>query len=254
MARGAHARGKRIAFGDGRRIIWHNNAHQIYQGNPNVVPPGSVRDRGIAWISYYQGSRLYGTPRPGGWRWNKDFRAIPGEMFFTPQEITRAADKMPAGAVLIEPHVKPTAVNKRWPFDRYQYVANRLLSDGHLVAQFNYGEQMLTGVRSIPSPDFRTSVAMLARCSLYIGPEGGLHHGAAAVGTPAVVIFGGFIHPMTTGYATHVNLFGADEACGNIGQCQHCRYAMHAIAAEQVYEAAKGILNETSQRVLATGS
>jgi len=95
---------------------------------------------------------------------------------------------------------------------------------------------------------------MLARCSLYIGPEGGLHHGAAAVGTPAVVIFGGYIHPTTTGYAAHVNLFGADEACGNTTECQHCKLAMDAITVDQVYEAAKGILSETSQRLLVARS
>jgi hypothetical protein len=246
MARGARARGKRIAFGEGRRILWHANAHLIFSGNPNVAPPGSERDRDIVWISHYQGHRLYGTPRPGGWNWNKDFRAKPGELFFTPAELARAAEKMPLGAVLIEPHVKPLAVNKRWGWERYREVAHRLQLDGHHVVQFNYGQQIIGSVTPITSPDFRTSIAMLARCSLYIGPEGGLHHGAAAdpVNTPAVVIFGGYIHPMTTGYATHVNLFGADEACGNTGQCSHCRAAMDRITVEQVFEAAQGILNE----------
>lgn len=253
IARGARARGKRIAFGDGRRIHWHANAHQIYQDNPNVAPPGCERDPDIAWISHYQGNRLYGTPRPGGWKWDPNFRATPGEMFFTPQEIARAAEKMPQGAILVEPHVKALAPNKRWPFDRFKWVAKRLAAEGHQVVQFNYGVRLLPGAVPIMSPDFRTSLAMMARCSLYIGPEGGLHHGAAAVGTKAVVIFGGYIHPMTTGYATHVNLFGADEACGNNTECRHCQQAMDAITVEHVYEAAKGLLRETGQRILVTG-
>ncbi len=243
LARGAKSRGKRIAFGDGRRIHWHANAHLIYQGNPNVAPPGAERDADITWISHYPGCRVYGTPRPGGWRWDKNFRATPGEMFFSPQEIDRAAFKMPAGAILIEPHVKPMAPNKRWPWERYKAVAKQLMHDGHQVAQCSYGQRMLPDVTPITSPDFRTSLAMLARCSLYIGPEGGLHHGAAAVGVSAVVIFGGYISPSTTGYSTHVNLFGADEACGNTGECRHCRHAMDAITAEQVFEAARRILD-----------
>lgn len=254
MARGARARGKRIAFGDGRRILWHANAHQVYQGNPNVAPPGSERDRDIAWIWHYQGRRLYGTPRPGGWEWNKGFHATPGEMFFTPQELARAAEKMPTGAVLIEPHVKASAPNKRWGWDRYREVAHRLQLDGHHVVQFNYGQRIIGGGTPVSSPDFRTSLAMLARASLYIGPEGGLHHGAAAVNTQAVVIFGGYIHPMTTGYASHVNLFGAHEACGNTGECSHCTQAMDRITVEQVFEAAKGILRETGSRLLAARS
>lgn len=246
MAKGARARGKRIAFGDGRRIHWHANAHQIYQGNPNVAPPGSERDRDIAWIAHYTAHRLYGTPRNGGWKWDRNFRAIPGEMYFTPQELERAVFKMPAGAILIEPHVKPLAVNKRWPWERYKEVAKQLMRDGHQVVQFNYGVRMLPDVTPVTSPDFRTSLAMLVRCSLYIGPEGGLHHGAAVeqVNTPAVVIFGGYIHPMTTGYASHVNLFGADEACGNSAECNHCRHAMQQITADHVYQAARGILND----------
>jgi ADP-heptose:LPS heptosyltransferase len=244
LARGARLRGKRIAFGDGRRIIWDANAHQVYLDNPNVAHPGSERDGNIEWLHHYKGVRLYGTPRPGGWRWNADFHATPGEMFFTPQELERATFKMPAGAVLIEPHVKALAPNKRWPWERYKAVTKQLVRDGHQVVQFNYGQRIVPGATAISSPDFRTSLAMLASCSLYIGPEGGLHHGAAAVGTSAVVIFGGYIHPMTTGYATHVNLFGADEACGNNRECAHCRQAMDAIEAEQVLQAARGILDD----------
>ncbi|WP_194474532.1 glycosyltransferase family 9 protein [Bradyrhizobium sp. CCBAU 51753] len=242
MARGARARGKRIAFGDGRRIIWSTESHQIYQGNENVAPPADSQFRDLIWIPHYKGVRLYGTPRSGGWTWNLDFRSIPGEIFLTDQEKALAAAKMPAGAVLIEPHVKAMAPNKRWPWDRFQEVATRLLRSGHRVVQFSYGQQLLAGVTPIASPSFRASLAMMARCALYIGPEGGLHHGAAAVGTTAVVIFGGYIHPMTTGYATHVNLFGADEACGNTGACEHCRRAMARISADEVFGAAARLL------------
>ncbi|MCC8945999.1 hypothetical protein H8A97_13040 [Bradyrhizobium sp. Arg62] len=242
MARGARARGKRVAFGDRHRIIWSVESHQIYQGNANVAPPGDARYLDLIWIPHYKGVRLYGTPRPGGWKWNPDFRSIPGEIFFTPQELAFAEARMPAGAVVIEPHVKPMAVNKRWPLERFQEVARRLLRAGHRVVQFSYGQPVLAGVMPISSPTFRTSLAMMARAGLYIGPEGGLHHGAAAVGTTAVVIFGGYIHPMTTGYATHVNLFGSDEACGNTGACEHCRRAMRAIEAEEVFSAAARLL------------
>jgi hypothetical protein len=66
-----------------------------------------------------------------------------------------------------------------------------------------------------------------------------MHHGAAAVGTPAVVIFGGFIPPAVVGYDMHVNLTGGAEACGSLNKCLHCRAAMEKISVEEVYQAVK---------------
>lgn len=79
-----------------------------------------------------------------------------------------------------------------------------------------------------------------------MGCEGGMHHGSAAVGIPAVVLFGGFIHPRTTGYESHANIFTGGRACGSIKPCAHCRQAMLAISVERVLgEAHKLILDKT---------
>jgi FkbM family methyltransferase len=58
------------------------------------------------------------------------------------------------------------------------------------------------------------AAGVLSGASLLISPEGGLHHAAAALGVRAVVIFGGFISPATTGYALHTNLFTAARPAG----------------------------------------
>ena len=68
-------------------------------------------------------------------------------------------------------------------------------------------------------------------------PEGGLHHAAAALGMPAVVIFGGMTSPANTGYDGHVNLFdpaGGESPCGQRVACAHCRAAMAAIRPDVV--------------------
>ncbi len=247
MARGSQARGERVAFGDRERnrVVWSRESHLIYQGNPNIIPPGIspfAKDFATVWIPHYKGVRLYGKPRHGGWRWDYSFRAKPGEVMLTPQEVARAEEKMPRGAILIEPHVKPTAPNKRWPWERYLSISQRLQRHGLRVAQFSYGSPILAGALPVASPDFRTSIAMLALCSIYIGPEGGLHHAAAAVGTPAVVIFGGYIPPLLTGYDFHTNIAGTDEPCGNNLECAHCRKAMAKIEVDEVFYAATRIL------------
>jgi hypothetical protein len=242
VARGAHARGKRIAFGNGQRIIWHDNAHQIFRGNPNVAPPGSEGAHDLEWVAHYPSNRLYHRGRESD-RWIfSDWRAVPGQVFFTKEEEHIA--KTFQVDVVIEPSVKRMAPNKQWPVERYQAVATALTQKGYRVAQFMGGRASgwLEGVMPVPTNSFRAALAKLARVRLYVGPEGGLHHGAAALAVPGVVIFGGFTHPRNTGYDLHRNLFVGDEPCGRQGPCEHCNAAMSAIAVDQVIEPALEML------------
>jgi ADP-heptose:LPS heptosyltransferase len=243
MARGARARGKRIAFGDGRRILWDSRSEPIFNGNPNVARPGLEADPNLEWVGFYKGHRIYNTQDTvkDRWVWNLDFHAEPGEMFFSPRE-RRDAERFGKGFVLIEPSVerwKKSAANKDWGQERYQQVASLLLGAGYEVAQFRHDKDPpLEGVRQLVTRDIRDALAILGHAALYIGPEGGLHHGAAAAGIPAVVLFGGFIPPSVTGYADHANLTGGAEACGSLHLCRHCQDAMRAISVDEVHAAA----------------
>lgn len=243
MARGAKARGKRIAFGDGHRIRWDQNSEVIFRGNPNIAQPGSERAADLEWVAYFKGSRIYNQHDVSAnrWIWNYDFRPIPGEVFLTDRE-RRLAERFGADFIVIEPNVemwKTSGPNKDWGLAKYQALADRLKRD-HRVVQFRHakGGPALTGVEHLPTTDFRDALAILQRASLYVGPEGGLHHGAAAMGVEGVVIFGGFIPPSVTGYDLHTNLTGGAEACGSLSPCRHCRKAMEAISVEDVLEAA----------------
>lgn len=248
LARGAAAGGRRIAFGDGKRIIWDHNSPVIFRGNANIAPPGSEHRHDIQWVDFYKGHRVYNHHDEAAkrWVWNMDFRPTPGEIFLDP------AEKALGGAigekfVLIEPFVvarKPAGLNKDWGRVKYQQVANRLMADGHQLVQLSYGAGApLSGVRIVTTRSFREAVAVLSRAGLYLGPEGGLHHAAAAFGIPGVVIFGGFVPPQVTGYEIHRNLTGGAEACGSLYPCRHCRAALTAITVDEVYSAASEILN-----------
>lgn len=238
MARGAKARGKRIAFGDGRRVIWDKHSDIIFRDNPNIARPGTERRTDIEWVHYYKGSRIYNRQDGDRWVWNMDFRATPGEIYQTQGE-KQDGRRFGAGFVLIEPNVedwKSSAPNKDWGLEKYQALANKL--KGRLL-QFSHGKRRLRGVETITAKDFRDALGIMANARLYIGPEGGLHHGAAAMGTKAVVLFGGFIPPQVTGYETHENLTGGAEACGSLKPCDHCRKAMDNISVEEVLAAVK---------------
>lgn len=244
MARGAKDRGKRIAFGDGERIIFSPWSEQIFRHNPNIAHPGDERDGDIEWIRHHKGHRLYNSMNASRtrWVWNMDFRPIAGEVLFDEHEL-RFAEEIGSGFIVLEPNVpwhKSVAANKDWGAQKYKAVAAELAGEGREVVQFSYqhGRVVCAGARQVKAPSFRHALAALARAALYIGPEGGLHHGAAAVGVPAVVLFGGFIPPEVTGYSTHTNLTGGAMACGKLTRCSHCRAAMGAISVEKVLRSA----------------
>ena len=240
LARGFRARGKLAAFGDGKRILWGPFSAEMFQGNPNIAKPGSERNENIEWVANYKGNRVYNKYSNGKWHWNMDFKVTPGELYFSEWEKHQAAQSMLADFVVVEPNVewhKAVAPNKDWGAANYDELTRRLLADGHRVVQFIHknSRRRLRGVTTIEHHKFRQAIAMLKRASLYIGPEGGMHHAAAAVGTDAVVIMGGFIPPSVVGYDGHINLTGGAEACGTIGECAHCRIAMAKISVDEVW-------------------
>jgi Glycosyltransferase family 9 (heptosyltransferase) len=246
LARGAAARGRRIGFGDGRRLLWGPWCQEAFKNNPNIARRAD--DPAIEWIAYYKGHRGYNRPDSARrrWIWNYDFKAKPGEFFFDAKE---REWKRP-GSVLIEPNVpwhKSVAVNKDWGLDRYQCLADMLRRAGWRVLQTSFGKARLTEVEVIAVASFRQAAAVLTGVDLAIVPEGGLHHAAAAVGTPAIVIFGGFIPPQVTGYATHINLTGGMEACGSWDRCAHCRAALDKIEVEDVYVRADAALHQRNE-------
>ena len=252
MARGAYARGKRIAFGDGITIHWSHFSEMVFRNNPNVAPPGNELDSNLEWIKYYKGHRIYNIPHTQNnrWQWNHDFRPTPGEFFFSDEELAFAESWRGRDFVVVEPNVpayKSVAPNKQWDHSRFLDVTHRLKADGHEVVQFVHGGgYVLPGILPVATPDFRRALAVLAHSRLFIGAEGGMHHGAAAVGVKAVVIFGGFIPPQVTGYDFHINIATAPPACGFWVPCDHCYKALKTITVEQVYSAARSLIDDAA--------
>lgn len=239
-------RGVKIAFGDGRRVIWDKHSELVFRNNPNIVFQGNERVGKIEWVSFYKGSRGYNRQGDGHWIWNPVWRCVPGEIYFGRGERAEGR-RIGGGFVVIEPNVVPwksSAANKRWPFERYQAVADALIADGVKVIQFVNpdGEPMLKNVRPVSAKGFRDAAAILQNAILYLGAEGGMHHAAAALGVGGVVMFGGWIPPQVTGYENHANMVGSDHFCGSFEACPHCADAMKAISVEAVYHAAKNQL------------
>jgi ADP-heptose:LPS heptosyltransferase len=247
FAKGAKARGKRMAFGDAKTKRYGVSPWQeiIFKNNPNIAWPRDVNAPDIEWCPYCKGNRGYNRAGPNRrWLWNYKYKVQPGEFFFTSEELTFASG-VKKGFVLVEPHVpkhKSCAPNKDWGFDRYQAVADLLLRDGYEVIQFRHHDYpTLARVKLRDTQSIRYSAAAMRRASFIVCPEGGTHHAAAAVGARAVVIIGGFTPASIIGYDFHTNLVGNTiEACGSLERCEHCISAMKSISVEEVYAAALG--------------
>lgn len=168
-------------------------------------------------------------------RFNLAYRAMPAELKLTSAEVAFAAQY--SDRIILEPHVKPEAPpGKQWGWVRWSKLAAQLIEHGHRVTQLGpAGTRSLAGAELIETPTFRHAAAVLAVARAAVFPEGGLHHAAAAVGLPAVVIFGGYTPVEVTGYGIHINLgaSGAD-ACGMRVRCKHCETWMANITTEQV--------------------
>ena len=92
--------------------------------------------------------------------------------------------------------------------------------------------------RRIKTQNFREALLILSQAKMFIGTDGGLHHAAAALGIPAVVIWTGFSSPEHLGYDSHINIHNGEKPCGTYsGICPHCVKIAKSISVERVLNA-----------------
>lgn len=194
--------------------------------------------------------RLFPSRYKGGqcpfWVFDTTYRAKPAPIRLNAAELGIVAEWSARPFVAIEPRLQPDAPPaKQWPVERYAELALRV-GRQHRVMQIGApGSEPLPGLEQLRPRSFREALAYLKAARLYIGPEGGLHHASAAMGTRAVVIFGGFVPPQVTGYPFHVNLTGGETRfCGTKAprRCLHCARAMARITVDEVEAHARRLL------------
>lgn len=183
-----------------------------------IAKPGEAASASVVDSPFNRPYRASFGPHGSHWQ---EYCPFPAEIRFTQSEL-EFASVYGRGFVLVEPHVKALrdgADNKQWGWERFV----TLVSSLPRVQWIQVGRPLLSslpGVVRVPTESFRKACAVLAQAAAYVGPEGGLHHASAALGIPAIVIFGGYISPKVTGYSFHTNLFsGADLGCGRREKC-----------------------------------
>ena len=214
--------------------------HEIWEGNPRLAPPG-FRGKAQTLVDG-PGRRGYIERKTrNGWIWREWICPV-GEIYLSERE--RAFGAAFGQRVILEPNLKQSASpNKQWGWARWAELANLLLAEGYPVAQMGTAKaRRLKGVEFIVTKNFREACAVLAATRLAIVPEGALHHAAATFGTATIVIFGGYISPLQTGYPHQLNLFTGGKPCGNRARCPHCTEAMERIPVAAVFERAVSLL------------
>jgi ADP-heptose:LPS heptosyltransferase len=213
--------------------------HAIWENNPRIATLGEQGN--FQKIKNGGNARPYIVSKtPEKWTW-KAFKPTPGEIYFNQHEIKFAKQFKPQ--IIIQPFLKQRASpNKQW-HHWFEFVKMAHLAGYELTQLAPIGTPNFYNVNMIFTQDFRTACAVLANSVAYVGHEGGLHHAAAALNIPAVVLFGGFISPENTGYDMHRNIFTGGKACGMRIECQHCAKAMDAITPEMVLNHLRELLN-----------
>lgn len=229
FARVAHAKnGLPVGIFDIRGNL---RSHAVWENNPYIITKWD-RKSPITRINNSSGARHYiRTKTESRWFWQEHCEPPPpGELFFSEAELY-AVPLVNDAMVLLEPNNKPGAsVNKDWGFSNWQKLCDLLCAEGLRPVQLGpAGTRVLSGAQLLPTGNFRIACATLASFVAAVLPEGGLHHAAAAVGLPSVVIYGGFISPQQTGYNAHVNIFTGGSPCGMRVSCKHCEKAMRDI-------------------------
>ena len=201
--------------------LWHKGRrveNELYQFMPHVSPNGK-RFEEAPHRGYIQDIRR----NPKQVVFNLDYRPVPSPIVLDPIE---------NDYVIIEPTIKlgaPPA--KLW--HHYQQVVDAI--DAKFLQFCN---KTLDGT-DIKTTTLTEAARLMAGCRLYVGAEGFLHHLAAALGKPAVVIIGAYSPVEVIGYNFHTNIAVNDpEELGHSTKTG----AMDRITPEQVIEACRKLL------------
>ena len=244
----------KFIIGDGYRSYWN----EVFDYNPYIIRGSEAKKyKKIIWIKNYEGNRPYrnyGKNFPkDNYNWKESYKPKKGELFFSQKEIniakqiiTEIKKTTQKKIIFIEPHIKKRLgyENRNWGFHKWETIVQELKKDYEFI-QITYGDRKkIYGCININGLNFRCSAAVLSMCDLFIGPEGGMHHAAAATDKKAIVIFGGHISPNLTGYDFHKNLYidDAQSPCGNKMPCDHCKKCLEKITTKMVIKEIKKII------------
>jgi ADP-heptose:LPS heptosyltransferase len=134
--------------------------------------------------------------------------------------------------------------NKDWPDEYWEDLLDRLTARFSVI-EIGASEQDHDARPDDHYLDLRGKtgleelVAAIGAADLHVGPVSGPVHIAAAVGTPGVVIYGGYEHPVCSGYPWNINLYSPVHCapCWLRSPCPYDKDCLSRIKPDAVEEA-----------------
>ena len=231
----------------------------IYDNNPNISDCRNLNaNKPIHIINYHQGNRPYidyKNSNSKNYIWNENFKPVPGQLYFSKEEIlsaekiieesknywTKSNQKNFNKIIFIE--TSSTKINdkqfsikhqnKDWGYQNWNSLIENLKHDNLIIHSVHDKTKQIEGVYAPKNLSFRVACAVMDRCDIYVGPEGGFGHVAAALNKKAVLYFGGWISPKAVGYSFHENIYYTNNKspCGEYTKlCSHCEEARNKIS------------------------
>ena len=171
----------------------------------------------------------------------------------------RAWEDLPRPWVLVIREAGEFTRNKDWPAEYWEALLDRMLARCTIIEA---GTSCREDRRPRPGPPTSTwSAAPRCRDSrrrsppptVHVAPITGSVHIAAAVGTPSVVIYGGYEHPDATAYPGNINLYSPVECapCWLRTPCPHGKKCLHQITPDQVEAAVNRLWQGVADRTRA---
>ena len=243
----------------------------IYDHNPNITDCRFIdSNKPIHIIDYHQGNRPYidykKSKEYGRYVWNKKFKPEPGEIFFSKDEKNKSNlivndaikswykenDKKYKAIIFLE--TSSTKIdelqfgikhkNKDWGEKNWSELTARIKNDFLIIHSRHNKTKNIQNIYTTDNTNFREACSILKNCDLYLGPEGGFGHAAAALNKKAVIYFGGWITPEVIGYSFHENIyyFNNNSPCGEYKKiCKHCEEARSKISVDVLEESIRKI-------------
>ncbi len=172
------------------------------------------------------------------------------QLFFTSKEIENFSKKLRAKnlnrMVLIEPDSKGEWFGdlRKWEYESWQDVVYRfkIRYPNTNICQIGLSSSDLldcvTDLRGF-TRSFREACLLIKSADLFICTDGGLMHGARAVNTRTIVIWGGVNEPKFLGYPDDQIIIHKKvkcAPCGNFGWCDNEKICMREISSNEVFK------------------
>jgi rhamnosyltransferase len=230
------------------KICFYTDAPDLLAGHPaiDVLAAGDAAPRGTIDVGY---ERLIPPPRHIATIFGEQIGvdvASPVPTLVVDAEAVgewrrRLGDDGGVPLVVISRRAGPWTPNKDWPAERWAELTARL-TERYRVVEIGLAGDDTRRPASARFTDLRGKTRLqdlpplLAAASAYVGPISGPVHVAAGVGTPSVVIYGGYESPVCSSYPENIDLTStpACSPCWLQAPCPYGKACLSAITVEQV--------------------